>query len=92
MDTASFGTAPFLNLGFGLVMGMCTYFYFKTMTENPGFVPKGNSISGQKVAIDELLEARQFDEEHFCTTCMIRRPLRSKHCKKCARCVAKHDQ
>jgi hypothetical protein len=77
---------------FGTFYGLCGYFYFKTMLENPGYVPKGSSRSQQKAVIDELIEARQFDEEHFCVTCMIRRPLRSKHCKMCNRCVAKHDQ
>jgi hypothetical protein len=23
---------------------------------------------------------------------MVRKPLRSKHCKRCLRCIAKHDQ
>jgi palmitoyltransferase ZDHHC13/17 len=62
------------------------------MFEDPGFVPKGGSRSEQKGTIDELLKHRKFDEHNFCVTCMVRRPLRSKHCKKCGRCVAKQDQ
>jgi len=60
--------------------------------EDPGFVPKAGGRNGQKGIIDELLELRKFDEANFCVTCMVRRPLRSKHCKKCNRCVAKQDQ
>ena len=82
----------FLNLFFITSYSLCGYFYFRTMLEDPGYVPKPGSRSGQKAAIDELLEARQFDEQHFCVTCMVRRPLRSKHCKRCGRCVAKQDQ
>ncbi|KAF2395734.1 palmitoyltransferase akr1, partial [Trichodelitschia bisporula] len=88
---ATYYTNPFLNLLFGAFFGLCTYFYFRTMTEDPGFVPKPGSRSEQKVIIEELLDKRLFDETHFCVTCMIRRPLRSKHCKKCQRCVAKQD-
>jgi palmitoyltransferase ZDHHC13/17 len=62
------------------------------MIQDPGFVPKPSTRRQQKAVIDELLESRQFDEQHFCTHCMIRRPLRSKHCKRCGRCVAKEDQ
>jgi palmitoyltransferase ZDHHC13/17 len=81
-----------LNVIFAGFYGLTAYFYFKTMRENPGYVPKGSSRSQQKVTIDELIEQRLFDEDHFCVTCMIQKPLRSKHCKKCNRCVAKHDQ
>lgn len=62
------------------------------MMSDPGFVPKSASRSASKAIIDELMESRQFDEKHFCVNCMVRKPLRSKHCKRCERCVAKTDQ
>lgn len=70
---------------------LTTYFYFTTMVSDPGYIPKSGSRSAQKKVIDELLADRNFDEPHFCVLCMIRRPLRSKHCKRCNRCVAKED-
>lgn len=51
-----------------------------------------NGIAEQKAVIDELIGLWKFDESNFCVTCMIRTPLRSKHCRRCQRCVAKHDQ
>ena len=61
------------------------------MLEDPGYVPKLGSRTQQKAVIDELISLWTFDDQHFCVSCMIRRPLRSKHCKRCSRCVAKHD-
>lgn len=82
----------FLNLFFAIFLGLTTYFYIACMRFDPGFVPKMNGIAEQKAVIDELLAAWKFDESNFCVTCMIRTPLRSKHCRRCQRCVAKHDQ
>ncbi|KAF2019413.1 hypothetical protein BU24DRAFT_386296 [Aaosphaeria arxii CBS 175.79] len=81
----------FLNLIFGSFFGLTAYFYFFTMASDPGFVPKSASRSASKAVIDELMELRQFDEKQFCVPCMVRKPLRSKHCKRCERCVAKTD-
>ena len=62
------------------------------MVEDPGYVPKSGSRSQQKATINELLSLWKYDDQNFCVQCMLRTPLRSKHCKKCKRCVAKHDQ
>ena len=62
------------------------------MAEDPGYVPKPPSRSHQKSIVDELLALWKYDEQNFCVHCMVRMPLRAKHCKRCARCVAKHDQ
>ncbi|KAI4941028.1 hypothetical protein J4E91_011021 [Alternaria rosae] len=80
-----------LNFLFAAFYASTAYFYFFTMTTDPGFVPKSASRSASKAVIDELMELRQFDEHHFCVNCMVRKPLRSKHCKRCERCVAKSD-
>lgn len=85
-------SAFFTNVFFAVAYGLCTFFYFKTMTEDPGYVARLSGRNEQKAVIDELLEQRKFDEQNFCVSCMIRRPLRSKHCKKCNKCCAKHDQ
>ncbi|KAJ9669646.1 palmitoyltransferase akr1 [Coniosporium apollinis] len=82
---------PFLNIFFAASYGLCAYFYFMTMLADPGYIPKSGSRQQQKATIDLLLSLRQFDEAHFCVFCMIRKPLRSKHCKRCNRCVAKED-
>jgi ribosomal protein L40E len=83
---------PFLNISFATFLGLTGLFYYKAMVQDPGYVPKAPGRNQQKEIIDELLEKRKFDETNFCVTCMVRRPLRSKHCKKCQRCVAKQDQ
>ncbi|RSM13081.1 Palmitoyltransferase AKR1 [Fusarium oligoseptatum] len=81
----------FLNIIFAISYGLTAYFYVASMRYDPGFVPKMNGIAEQKAVIDELLAQWKFDDSHFCVTCMIRTPLRSKHCRRCQRCVAKHD-
>jgi palmitoyltransferase len=80
------------NFLFAAFFALTAFFYTRSMVDDPGFVPKLNGIAEQKAVIDELISLWKYDEAHFCVTCMIRTPLRSKHCRRCQRCVAKHDQ
>ena len=91
LETTERETHYLLNLAFAAFSGMTAYFYVVCMTADPGFVPKLNGIAEQKAVIDDLIAQWKFDEANFCVTCMIRTPLRSKHCRRCQRCVAKHD-
>ncbi|KAH0537006.1 hypothetical protein FGG08_006178 [Glutinoglossum americanum] len=82
---------PILNFIFAVCLGLCGYFYFCSMLFDPGFVPKLGGVSQQKAVIDELFDQWIFDDRNFCVQCMVRMPLRGKHCKRCGRCIAKHD-
>ncbi|KAK5146745.1 hypothetical protein LTR04_000982 [Oleoguttula sp. CCFEE 6159] len=68
---------PFFNLLFAASYGLCVYFYFMTMLEDPGFVPKPGSRHQQKAIIEELLASHRYDEQNFCVSCMVRKPLRN---------------
>lgn len=87
----TFSAYPLSNVLFGFFFGSTGYFYVISMREDPGYVPKHASRNQQQAVIEELFSLWKYDEENFCVQCMVRRPLRSKHCRKCNRCVAKID-
>ncbi|EPS38222.1 hypothetical protein H072_7992 [Dactylellina haptotyla CBS 200.50] len=82
---------PLLNFAFMICFGLCVYFYAFAMRADPGFVPLSDSREDQKEVVQDLISQWRYDERNFCAHCMVRMPLRSKHCKRCSRCVAKHD-
>ncbi|CAF3490537.1 unnamed protein product [Adineta steineri] len=63
--------------------------YYLAIKRDPGFIV-GNREQLYRNII-QLVEQNLFDYETFCTSCLIKRPIRSKHCKDCHRCIAKFD-
>lgn len=66
------------------------YYLLATATKNPGYIELPDSIQIKKTVFD-LASQGLLDSRHYCITCKIRKPLRSKHCRICNRCVAKMD-
>ena len=90
LDT--FTTNILYNLLFIISFAFCTYFYTLAMLEDPGYVSISTSRAQQKAIIDELLTLWKYDDKNYCIQCNVRMPVRSKHCRRCGRCVAKYDQ
>ncbi|XP_075358118.1 palmitoyltransferase ZDHHC13 isoform X1 [Mycteria americana] len=70
------------------VVGLLYYFY-KTWRTDPGYIK--TSEKERKENIVALAEAGCLDFRTFCTSCLVRKPLRSKHCLACDSCVARYD-
>ncbi|XP_064368906.1 palmitoyltransferase ZDHHC13 isoform X3 [Dromaius novaehollandiae] len=71
------------------IVGLLYYFY-KTWKTDPGYVK--TSEEEKKENIVALAEAGCLDFRTFCTSCLVKKPLRSMHCLACDSCVAKYDQ
>ena len=65
------------------------YNFVMTWRSDPGTVVNGEGERNRTII--ELAERDGFDHRVFCTTCLVKKPLRSKHCAVCDRCVAKFD-
>ncbi|XP_061705931.1 palmitoyltransferase Hip14 [Cydia pomonella] len=71
------------------------HFFLKSWRSDPGVIRA--STRDKFRTIIELSEDSSggggagFDPASFCSACLVRRPLRSKHCSVCNRCVARFD-
>jgi len=83
---------PILNVIFGVVFATAMYCFAQAVVSDPGYISRPAGISEQKKVVEELVVRGEFDVRHFCTSCFVRKSLRSKHCRICERCVARLDQ
>ncbi|KAL7748064.1 palmitoyltransferase akr1 [Sorochytrium milnesiophthora] len=64
--------------------------FYRSVFSDPGFIPT-NERDQYASVVTHLALLGKLDDRNFCTTCMVRRPLRSKHCKHCDRCLTRFD-
>ncbi|XP_067318805.1 palmitoyltransferase ZDHHC13 [Anolis sagrei] len=81
-------TVSQLPFFFGIV-GLFYYFY-KTVRMDPGYIK--STEEEIKKNIINLAETGSLDFRTFCTSCLVKKPLRSFHCHSCNSCVARYDQ
>lgn len=71
--------------------GVLWYFFLRSWRADPGVISASRQDKFRTIV--ELSEGARggFEPARFCSACLVRRPLRSKHCSVCNRCVAKFD-
>ncbi|TNM91484.1 hypothetical protein fugu_019864 [Takifugu bimaculatus] len=82
---------PFATVHLPFLINSLALFYNfgKSWKSDPGIIKA--SEEQKKKTIVELAETGSLDLSIFCSTCLIRKPIRSKHCAVCNRCIAKFD-
>ncbi|CAF0707847.1 unnamed protein product [Brachionus calyciflorus] len=79
----------FYSISFLFVTTLSWYNFYKSYVTDPGSL--GNNKEAKKMTIIKLVEQNEFTLDQFCSSCIIRKPIRSKHCAECDRCIAKFD-
>ncbi|KAF9336297.1 palmitoyltransferase akr1, partial [Podila minutissima] len=80
-----------MNIAFVATYVTAMYFFYGAVMSDPGWIRQTASLESQRETVIQIADRGLLDARHFCTTCVAQRPLRSKHCKFCGRCVARFD-
>lgn len=65
------------------------YNFLKAWRSDPGFIRTNQEVKYRTIV--ELTERDGFDPSVFCSSCLVRKPVRSKHCSVCDKCVSRFD-
>jgi palmitoyltransferase len=74
---------------FAFSTSLSWYNFYKCYKSDPGVLSSNRDQMNKTIL--QFVEQNEFSVDSFCTACIIRKPLRSKHCADCDRCVAKFD-
>jgi len=85
------GTYPVLNIFLLFSVPIFIYLLKKIIFSDPGYLPLSTTPSLNKNIFIDLIETNKISNRTFCTSCFIRKPLRSKHVNEYSRCIAVFD-
>ncbi|KAI1725462.1 DHHC palmitoyltransferase domain-containing protein [Ditylenchus destructor] len=78
----------FMQIAFFILLITLPFLFYWIWTSDPGYI---NVTHKERCAmIIEMTEQPNF-KGNFCSTCLLIRPSRSKHCQVCDRCVLRFD-
>ncbi|XP_041917366.1 putative palmitoyltransferase ZDHHC13 [Alosa sapidissima] len=83
------GPSATVQVLFTLNVTALLYYYLRCARTDPGIVKATEEEKKKNVVV--LAEAGCLDPRIFCTSCMMRKPMRANHCFDCDACIAKQD-